>query len=506
MPTAVTTTVTELPESRVSVDVEVAAEEIQRSLESHARKLGREMKVPGFRTGKIPPAVVIQRVGREPILDEAVRGRLTDWYMKAVDESGIAPVGDPDVDLDFDKLPNEGKPLTFSFEVGVRPSAKLGEYRGLEVVRREPAADSEAVDAQIDEMRERMARLEVVDRPAANGDFVILDFVGTIDGEPFEGGEGRDQLVEVGAGRLIPGFEEGLVGVSAGEEKTVDATFPDDYAAKHVAGKPAQFVFSVKEVKHKDLPELNDEFAEDAAGYDTLEELRESIAKELLEHDVTRVEAEFRAGALDAVVNDATVDVPEPLVTARAKELLDRMLHSLGHQGITKEAYLQITGKTEDEMLEESKPDAELALRREAVLAAVIEAEQIEPTEAQLLDALEEAATREQTSRQKLLDRLKQAGRVDMLAKEVAAEQAIDLVVTTAVSTAPADASEKSAATKPKAKKAAAKKPAKKKPATATQPAEQSALPATLLPKRGEMWTPGDAPAPAKDKLWTPDS
>jgi trigger factor len=499
MPTAVTTTVTELPESRVSVDVEVAAEEIQRSLESQARKLGREMKVPGFRTGKIPPAVVIQRIGREPILDEAVRGRLTDWYMKAVDESGIAPVGDPDVDLDFGKLPNEGKPLTFSFEVGVRPSATLGEYRGLKVARREAAADPVAVDEQIDEMRERMARLEVVDRPAANGDFVILDFVGTIDGEPFEGGEGRDQLVEVGAGRLIPGFEEGLVGIAAGEEKTVDATFPDDYAAKHVAGKPAVFQFTVKEVKHKDLPPLDDDFASDAAGYDTLDELRESIAKELLEHDATRVEAEFRAGALDAVVSEATVDVPDLLVTARAKELLDRMLHSLGHQGISKEAYLQITGKTEDALVEESKPDAELALRREAVLAAVIETEQIEPTEAQLLDALEEAATREQTSRQKLLDRLKQAGRVDMLVKEVAAEQAIDLIVTTAVPVAPEEAEDPPA--KPAKKKKAPAAKAKKKAA-----AEKQAPAKRQGDKGAELWTPGADAAAKKDKLWTPDS
>jgi trigger factor len=414
--------------------------------------------------------------------------------MKAVDESGIAPVGDPEVDLG--KLPDEGKPLTFSFEVGVRPSATLGEYRGLKVPKREPVADPEVIDDQIEEMRDRMSRLEPVDRPAANGDFVTLDFVGTIDGEPFEGGEGRDQLVEVGAGRLIPGFEEGLVGVSAGETKVVDATFPEEYAAKHVAGKPAQFEFTVKEVKHKDLPALDDGFAEDAAGYDTLDELRESIAGELLEHDTSRVEAEFRAAALDAVVEQATVDVPEPLVTARAKELLDRMIHSLGHQGISKQAYLQISGKTEEELLEESTPDAELALRREAVLAAVIEAEQIEPTEEQLLDALEDAATREQTSRQKLLDRLRSAGRVDMLVKEVAAEQAIDLVVTTAVPVA-APAADDAAATKPAAKRPAAKKPAAKKkaPAKASPGAE-----------RGELWTPDSDPAAAKEKLWTPDS
>jgi len=497
MATAVTTTVTELPESRVSVDVEVTAEEIQRSLENQARKLGREMKVPGFRTGKIPPAVVIQRIGREPILDEAVRGRLTDWYMKAVDESGIAPVGDPQVDLG--KLPDEGKPLTFSFEVGVRPSATLGTYRGLEVGRREPAADPEIVQDQIEEMRERFARLEVVDRPAASGDFVILDFVGTIDGEPFEGGEGRDQLVEVGAGRLIPGFEEGLIGARAGEERTVDATFPDDYAAKHVAGRPAQFEFSVKEVKHKDLPELDDDFASDAAGYDTLEELRESISKELLEHDAKQVEAEFRASALDAVVADATVDVPEALVTARAQELLDRMLHALGHQGISKEHYLQISGKSEDELIEESKPDAAVALRREAVLAAIIEAEQIEPSEGELLDALESAAEKEQMSRQKLLDRLRQAGRVETLAKEVAAEQAIDLVVTTAKPVPLADAEEKQpAADEKKRQKApvAKKRPAAKKKAPAKQQGD----------KGDELWTPDKDPAAAgKGKLWTPD-
>ena len=191
--------------------------------------------------------------------------------------------------------------------------------------------------------------------------------------------------------------------------------------------------------------------------------------------------------------------MPAPLVTARAKELLDRMIHSLGHQGISKQAYLQISGKTEDELIEESKPDAELALRREAVLAAVIEAEKIEPSDAELLDALEDAATREQTSRQKLLDRLRQAGRVDMLIKEVAAEQAIDLVVTTAVPVAPEEAEGKPA------KKAAAKKPAAKK-AAAKKPAAKKKAPATALPERGELWTPEQDAEKKKDKLWTPDS
>ncbi|HEX8120627.1 MAG TPA: trigger factor [Solirubrobacteraceae bacterium] len=427
MATAVSTTVTELPESRVNVDVEVAAEEVQRTLENQARKLGQEMKVPGFRTGKIPPAVVIQRLGRDPILDEAVRGRLTDWYLKAVHESGIAPVGDPEVDLG--DLPAEGKALKFSFEVGVRPTAKLGTYRGVEVGRREPAADPEVVEAQIEEMRERFARLEVVKRPAQEGDFVTIDFVGTIDGEPFQGGEGRDQLIDLGSGQLIPGFEEGIVGASAGETRIVDATFPDDYGAKHVAGKAAQFEITVKEVKHKDLPALDDDFASDAAGFDTLQELRDNIATELLEHDRKQVDVEFRAAALDAVVAEAEVDVPDALVEARAHELLDRMLHALGHQGITKDHYLQISGKTEAQLIEESKPDAEQALRREAVLTAIVAAEGIEVSDDEVLEALQADAERGGVKPKKLLDRLRSEGRLDSVKEDIAARKAVDLVV-----------------------------------------------------------------------------
>ena len=400
MPTAVKTTVTELPHSRVRVEAEVPADEVQKSLENQARKLGREMKLPGFRQGKIPPTIVIQRLGREPILDEAVRGQLTGWYMNAIDDSGIAPVGDPQVDLG--DLPDEGKPLTFSFEVGVRPTAELGTYRGVEVGRREPAVDDESIQDEIDILLERSAHLHTVKRPAKMGDFLTIDFEGTVGGEPFPGGEGRDQLVELGSGNLIPGFEEGLVGAVAGEQRTVTATFPEEYGAKHVAGKEAEFEIWVKDVKHKHLPDLDDDFASDAAGFDTLDELRENIRERLLELDEERVVSEFRAGALDAIVAEATVDVPDALVESRANELLTRMLHALGHQGIDKAAYLKISGKTERELIDDTKPEAELALRREAVLAAIIKAEGIEPTEQQLLDALEPAAEREQMSRQKL--------------------------------------------------------------------------------------------------------
>jgi trigger factor len=494
MATAVKTTVTELPHSRVRVEAEIAADEVQRSLEMQARKLGQDMKLPGFRQGKIPPTIVIQRLGREPILEEAVHGQLTGWYMKAVDESGIAPVGDPKVDLG--DMPDEGKPLVFSFEVGVRPTAVLGAYRGIEVGRREPTVEEEAIDEEVEDLRERSGHLHTVKRPAKDGDFLTIDFEGTVGGEPFSGGEGRDQLIELGSGNLIPGFEEGLIGAEEGEVRTVKATFPEDYGAKHVAGKDAEFTITVKDVKHKHLPDLGDDFASDAAGFDTLQELRENISERMLERDAERIESEFRAATLDAVVEQATVEVPDQLVEARANELLTRMLHALGHQGIDKAAYLKISGKTERQLVEDAKPEAELALKREAVLAAIIAAEQIEPTEQQLLDALESAAEREQMSRQKLLDRLRKAGRVDGLAKEVAAEQAIDLVVTEAKPIPIEEARKRAEAAAEAAAKAAAAKP-KRKPAARKKAAEP----------KDEIWTPDkDAEGAGDKKLWTPDA
>jgi trigger factor len=423
---AVKTSVTELPESRVRVEAEIPAEEVERRMEATARQLAQNMRMPGFRKGKVPAPVVIQRVGREAVLDETVRGALGRWYLDAIDAAGIHPVGDPNLDLG--DLPEQGQPLTFTIEIGVRPTATLGEYKGVEVGKREPAADDEAVDAEIEALRERNARLETVEEAAGDGDFVVMDYLGTIDGEAFAGGEGRDQLIELGSGRLVPGFEDQLRGATAGEERTVTIDFPADYGAEELAGKEAQFAVTVKEVKRKDLPELDDDFASDAAGFDTLAELREDVGAKLREADETRIEAEFREAVLDAVVKESKVDIPEALVDARAQELWERMLHSLGHQGITKEAYLRIAGQDEEELLAQARPDAEQALRREAVIAAVIEAEEIEPSEGDVLDALQATAAREGTTPEKLRVRLEKAGRLDDLREDLSQRAAIDLL------------------------------------------------------------------------------
>ena len=422
----VKTSVTELPESRVRVDAEVPAEEVERRIQQAARQLGREMRIPGFRKGKVPPPVVIRRLGRDAVLDEALRSSLGNWYIDAIDRAGIVPVGEPE--LDVGDLPAEGQPLAFSIEIGVRPRAKLGEYKGLEVGRREPHVEDAAVDEELERLRDRFATLDTVERPAAHGDHVVIDYVGTIDGEPFGGGEGRDQLLELGSGRLIPGFEEQLIGASAGDARSVEVTFPEDYPGE-LGGQDASFAVTLSEVKAKRLPELDDEFASESAGFDTLAELRQDVVSRLTEADEARIDREFEQAVLDAAVAESQVELPEKLVHARAHELLEETLSALARQGISKEAYLRITGKDEEAIAHDAEPEAGTALRREAVLAAIVDAEQIEPSEEAIREALEPVAQRSSTKVEKLLERLRSDGRLDRVREDVATRQALDLLV-----------------------------------------------------------------------------
>jgi trigger factor len=432
----VSTSVTELPESRVRVEAEVAPEEIEKRVAQSAKQLGRQLRVPGFRPGKAPAPIVIQRMGRAAVLDETVRDHLPSWYSAAIDDARIAPVGDPELDLGT--LPDEGQPLTFSIEIGVRPTATLGDYKGLTVEKPDGSVADEAIEAELAQLRERGGRLDTVDRAAQKGDFVVMDFTGSVDGVPFEGGEGRDQMVELGSGRLVPGFEDQLEGAAAGEERTLNITFPQDYGAADLAGKAAQFAVAVKEVKAKQLPDLDDDFAVEQ-GFDTVDEVRDDIRSRLADQAASQAEARFRENALQAAVDNATVEVPDALIDARARELWERMAHSLSHQGINREMYLQISGKTEEEILDEGKPDAEQALRREAVLAAIVEAEGIDPDDDALLEALAPDAERADTPAKKLLDRIRSSGRLDDLKEDVAQGAAIDLLVGTAKPVAPAE-------------------------------------------------------------------
>jgi trigger factor len=481
----VKTTVTELADSRVRLRVEVAPEELQGRIERKASQLGRELKLPGFRRGKVPAPLVIQRIGREVVLEEAVRDTLSSWYADAIASSGIVPVGDPEVDLG--ELPPQGQALEFAIEIGVLPKATLGDYLGLEVARREPEVDEQQIEQEVQAMRERLARLDTAERPAAEGDFVVVDYVGSLAPkdasdkdaseaeprrEPFEGGEGRDQLVELGAGNLIPGFEKALLGASAGETRSVELPFPPDYSNEELAGRRASFEVTVKEVKLKQLPEVDEDFAVDA-GFDDVDELREDIRRRLLEVEEERIEGEFRQAALDAAVSHAEVGVTPELVKARAREMWERMLHSLSHRGVSREAYLRVLGRGEEEVLADMESDAEQALRREAVLTAVVEAEGIEPSEQELIDALTPIAEREGVEPQKLLDELAQRGRLEEVREDLAVRAAIEQIAASAVP-----------------------------------------IPAAQARAREQLWTPekgaeaetaGKAAAAAPGRLWTPD-
>jgi trigger factor len=481
MPVAVKTTVTELPDSRVRLRVQVPASELQGRLERKAHQLGRELKLPGFRRGKVPAPLVIQRIGREAVLEGAVRDTLSSWYSDAIETAGIVPVGDPQVALG--DLPPEGEALEFSIEIGVLPKAELGAYEGLEVGRREPVVEEEQIQQELDAMRERLARLRTAERPAAEGDFVVIDYVGSLaaadsdggDGskigrpvEPLPGGEGRDQLVELGGGNLIPGFEEGLIGAGAGETRAVEVSFPADYGNRDLAGRKASFEVSVKEVKLKELPAEDDEFAIDA-GFDSIEELREDVRERMIAMEEGRMEAEFRQAALDAAVAGARVTITPELVKARAREMWERLLHSLSHRGITRDAYLRVAGRAEQEILAEMEPDAELALRREAVLTAVVAAEGIHPSEEELLETLSPLAEREGVESHKLLEDLRAGGRLEEMREELAARKAVELIA------------------------------ARAKP-----------IPMAQAQAREQLWTPEQVrgerePAAPPGRLWTPD-
>lgn len=463
------TEVTELPESRVRIDVAVEPDAIAKRIDRAASALAGEMKMPGFRKGKVPPQLVIQRVGREAVVEQALRDGLPEWYEQALLDARVATVGEPK--LDVGELPAEGEQLSFTIEVGVRPKAELGEWSGLEVGRAEIEVAGEAIEAELERLREGFASLSPVERPAAAGDAVVIDFAGTIEGEPFEGSESRDFVIELGGEGLLAEFDLELTGTSAGDERTVEVTFPDDHQPEHLAGKTASFAVTVKEVREKHLPELDDEFASEASEFETLGELREELRRRMSEGLEQRAAAEFREAAVDAVAANSKLDIPHDLVHARAHELWERIERQLASRGIDPQAYAQMQGKDRHGLIDDAEEDAERALRREAVLAAIADTEGIEPTDEDLLEAIGPGDGK--NTPEKLLARLRENGRDSLLRDEVRMRKAADAVAEAA---------------KPIPMERAAAREQIWTPEKAQDGAETSA-PATEE-KPGELWTP----------------
>ena len=426
--------VNELPDSRVRIEATVPTDEVRKRTLRAARSLAGEIHVPGFRKGKVPAEIVIQRLGWPAVFEQALRDALPDWYEQALIRSGAVAVGEPK--LDVAEAPAEGEPLRLSIEVAVRPPARLGEYRGLEVGRAEPEVPSEAVEAELERLREGFASLRPVERAASKGDFLVVDYVGTIDGEPIEGGEGHDVLLELGSDTLLEGFDAALGGAEAGTERQVEVTFPADYRPEELAGKGATFEVRVTEVRERDLPELDDELAAGASEFETLDELRADIAEKLGEAVEHRVEAQFREAAVDAAVDAAEVEVPKEVATARAEEIWTRFERSLEARGVAPESYLRMQGRSREELVADARGDAEQGLRREAVLAAVAEVEGIEVSDEELLEALGgpdgngEGAGREAPA--KTLERLRETGRDALLRDDLRLRKAADLLAESA--------------------------------------------------------------------------
>jgi len=418
------TSVTELGDSRVRVEVGIEADAVQDRLERAAHELARDMRMPGFRKGKVPAQLVIQRVGRDAVLEQALRDSLPEWYERALLDTGIAPVGDPE--LNVASLPGTGEELSFSIEVAVRPAAKLGEYKGLEVGRAEPEVPAEAVQAELDRLREGFASLDPVDRPAATGDLVVIDYSGTVDGDPFEGSEATDLMVELGAESLLPEFDRALAGAAAGDQVTVEVRFAGDHRPESLAGKQASFAVTVKEVREKKLPELDDEFATEASEFETLDELRDELHRRIAAALESRIEAEFREAAVDAAADAAQIELPKELIHARAHEMWERLERSLASRGASAEAFLQMQGKTREQAVTDLESDAERALRREATLAAVVESEGIDVSDEELLDALQQGEETETPER--MLERLRANGRDALLREDLRLRKAAEVI------------------------------------------------------------------------------
>jgi trigger factor len=431
-----TANVIRLEDNKVRLDVEVPPDAVRQGVEAKVRELGRKVRVPGFRPGKAPRRVIENHLGRDYIYMEALQEELPGWYSQAVVETDLRPIDRPEIH--FDEPLDEKEGFKFSATVAVRPEATLGGYKGLEVPKREVEVSDEQVGEQLEQMRGQFATLAAVeDRPVQEGDFVIIDFRGErlATGEPLEGGEAEDYMLEVGRGELLEDFEKNLVGTNAGERKQFGVTFPVDYAEESLRGQSVLFHVNVKEIKERDLPPLDDEFAKEASEFETLEELRAAVREQLEEAARQRVEGEFRGRVLDAVAEGAEVEVPEVMVHEKAHEMVQSFERSIRAQGIEPEQYYQLAGASHADLEERVRPDAEDTVKKELVLDAVAAAEGIEADEEQVMHEIGHLAENSERSAEELAETMRQNGTYALLEEEISRQRALDYLVENVVPT-----------------------------------------------------------------------
>ena len=435
------TTLTQQEGNTVRLDVEVAGEEIRAGVDATVAKLARELKLPGFRKGKVPPNFVVQRFGIDMVLQEMVEDSLSQWYARALEETGVEPVDKPEVE--FDGEPQIDQPFFFHALVQVMPKPELGQYAGLEVPKEDATVQDVDVDAQVDRLREEFATLRVVDiRSVQEGDIVTGDFAGSLQGEPFEKATITDYSLVVGSGQFLPDLESGLLGMRLNEEKDIAVLFPEDYQDEEVAGKTLDFRVTVKEIKEKVLPPLNDELAKDVSEFATLLELRIDIRRKLQSVRDSMAKRQFRALAIKKAVDGATVDIPSAVVDRQAEILVDDFARSLELRGGSFEEYLKATGATIEQMLVDVRPDAAMAAKAGVVLDAIAAEEGIAISEESLSASVAVLAKAGKTEPEALRSRLDESGRISSIRQNLLREKAGDFVVENAVAVAPSDQAE----------------------------------------------------------------
>ncbi len=414
----------------VTLEIEVEVEKVEEALAKAYRTVVKKVQLPGFRKGKVPRNLLEARFGAEVLYDDALDVLLPEAYQQALDETKIEPIDRPDVEVvKFQK----GEPCVFKAKITVKPEVTLGEYKGVKVTKETAEVKPEEIEQELKKMQDAHARLEAIEGEAQHDDYTVIDFKGFIGDEAFAGGEGHDYPLQLGSGAFIPGFEDQLVGAKAGEERDVTVTFPENYGAEELAGKEALFKVTVKSVKRKELPALDDEFAKDVSDKETLEELKQDVENRLKEAAERRVEEKYKNDILDKVTENSTVEIPAILVDRQVDLMLQSFANNLQRQGLSLEAYLEAIGSSSDKMKEEIRPQAERRVKTNLVIEAIMKQENVTPSDEEVEKHLADLAKLYNKSAEEFTNMVKEQNGYDDVVEDVRIEKTIQFVVDQAV-------------------------------------------------------------------------
>ena len=423
-------TVEKLEKNMAKLTIEVSADELEKAIQAAYLKQKNRINIPGFRKGKAPRAMIEKMYGAGIFYEDAANALIPNAYSEALAECEETIVSQPSIDV---VQLEKGKPFIFTAEVALKPEVTLGEYKGLEVPKSELEVTEEEIAGELRKEQESNSRtIDVDDRAVADGDKVTLDFEGFVDGEAFEGGKGTDYPLTIGSGAFIPGFEEQLVGVEIGKETEVNVTFPENYQAENLAGKPAVFKCTVKKIEVKELPELDDDFAKDVSEFDTLEEYKADIKKNLEEKKADAAKRAKEDAAVDAAIEKASMEIPDAMIDTQVSNMIEDFARRIQSQGLTMEQYLQFTGMTPAALQEQMKPQALKRIQSRLVLEKIAEVENIQISDEKLDEEIAQMAEMYKMEVEKLKEVLGDAEK-EQMKKDLAVQEAVTLIAEAAV-------------------------------------------------------------------------